>query len=582
MNAINRILLWTLFCFCLFQGGIGCQKKVPAIAVDIPPQHAETKQLPVLFEDVTNQSGIDFVHDEGPTGKYFLPQSIGSGCAFLDYDGDGLLDIYLLQNAGPESKSINRLYRQTKPGHFEDVTTNSGLGVSGYHMGVAIGDINNDGKPDILLTQFGGVRLFVNQGNGTFEDWTKQLGLVNPVLGTSAAFFDFDRDGWLDILIVNYVDYDPKIDCISTNGGQDFCGPKGAPFLPSKLFRNQGPKQGGTPQKVQSVSFVDVSADSGIGSLPGPGLGVICADFNGDGWPDVFVANDGEANRLWINQKNGTFREEAISRGVALTGMGKAYAGMGVAAGDTNNKGLLDLFVTHLGSETNTLWRQEKPGKFRDRTQEANLFGTTWHGTGFGVILADFTNKGSLDIAVANGRVYKGGPARGTNMGFWETYADHNQLFLNNGSGRFQDISSSNPGFCDYWTVARGLACGDFDNDGALDLLITAIGEKPKLFRNIAPNRGHWLKLRVIDPQLKREAYGAEVRLRIKDQEQLRLLNPAESFLSSSSSFLHFGLGEALEYDSIRVKWPDGLEEVFPGGPSDRLVELHRKSGLKP
>ncbi|MEJ5276861.1 MAG: VCBS repeat-containing protein, partial [Thermogemmata sp.] len=270
------------------------------------------------FADVTESWGVDFVHDAGPTGTYFMPQSMGSGLAVLDCDGDGLLDLYWLQFGGPQSSSVNRLYRQVQPGRFEDITLGSGLDVAGHCHGVAIGDVNNDGLPDVLLTFYGSVRLFLNRGQGRFEDVTSASGLLNPLWGASCAFLDYDRDGWLDIVVVNYLDYDPKVECRSPEGKLDFCGPNAFPPVCSKLFRHRG-LAGGVPR------YEDVSLTSGLGRLAGPGLGVTVADFDGDGWPDIFVANDGAPNRLWMNQRDGTFRDEAASRGVALTVMGKAY-----------------------------------------------------------------------------------------------------------------------------------------------------------------------------------------------------------------------------------------------------------------
>jgi hypothetical protein len=538
---------------------------------------AEDAVAPAWFEDATEEFGLDFVHDAGPTGPYFMPQIMGSGCAFF-YDGDGSLCLYLLQNAGPSSNSVNRLYRQARPGgRFEDVTEGSGLGVSGFSMGVAVADVNNDGLPDVLLTQFGGVRLFLNLGGGRFADVTAESGLSDPLWAMSAAFIDYDRDGRLDLVVVNYLDYDPKKECFSPRGEKIFCTPTHFPGACSKLFRNLGPGGGAR------VRFEDVSFSSGIGRVPGPGLGVVCADFDGDGWPDIFVANDGEPNRLWINKHDGTFVDEAASRGVAYTAMGKSFAGMGIAVGDTTNDGMLDLFVTHLTTETNTLWKQGPRGRFRDRTVEAGLTSTRWRATGFGTLMADFNLDGSLDIAVVNGRVLRGGPATDPSLGFWETYAERNQLFANDGRGKFRDVSAGSPALCGRWNVARGLACADIDGDGAPDLVVTTAGGRARLLRNVSPRRGHWLKVRTLDPARRRDAYGAEVRVVAADgRTWLRLVNPAESYLCSSAQAALFGLGDAAEIKAIRVTWPeDGTTEEFDGGV-DRELVLRKGEGRRP
>jgi hypothetical protein len=562
----------------LILGLLGCGSGGPPSA-DSPGGADFDADGPAWFEDVTDAVGLDFVHDPGPTDDYFMPASMGSGCAFL-LDRDETLYLYLLQNAGPKSKSVNRLYRRLPGGKFQDVTEGSGLGVAGWNMGVAVADVNNDGRPDVLLTQYGGIRLFLNRGGGRFEDVTAEAGLSNPLWGTSAAFFDYDRDGWLDLVVVNYVDYNPKSECAAPWGVKDFCGPTGLPGTCCKLFHNLGPRDGAR------VKFEDVSFASGLGRLPGPGLGVVCADLNGDGWPDVFVSNDGAANRLWINRGDGTFSEEAASRGVAYTATGKAFAGMGVAVGDVANDGLLDLYVTHLGHETNTLWKQGPKGRFRDRTVEAGLTAARWRGAGFGALMADFDLNGSLDIALVNGRVNRVGPAHGADLGFWSAYAERNQLFANDGTGKFRDLSSANKAFCGVWNVGRGLACADFDDDGAPDLLATSIGGRARLYRNVVPNRGHWLKVRAIDPRLNRDAYGAEVRVRAGGKERLRLVNPADSYLSSSSPIAHFGLGSADRVESIQVTWPDGSppERFDPpeGGAVDRTVVLRKGEHPRP
>jgi len=548
----------------------GCSKSTPTI-----PTEPVSAAPPGWFQDATEASGVAFVHDPGPTGKFLMPQSMGTGAACLDFDGDGLLDIYLLTFGGDKSASTNRLFRQVSPGKFQDVTAGSGLGLAGEFHGVAVGDANNDGKPDVVLTGMGVLKLFLNEGGGKFRDATAESGLVNLSWGASATFVDFDRDGWLDLFVVNYLDFDPKIECRSPDGVLDFCGPNSFSGTASKLFRNLGDGKS---------RFADVSLASGIAKVKGPGLGVVATDVDGDGWPDLFVSNDGKPSHLWMNHKNGTFSEEAVSRGVAMTALGKAYAGMGIAVGDADGDGLLDLYVTHLGTEQNNLWKQGPRGQFQDTTAAAGLAVSKWRGTGFGTLMADFNLDGALDIAIGNGKVSRGGPATGSGLGFWETYAEKNQLFVNDGTGKFRDVSPDNGVFCGYWNVARGLVCADFDGDGAPDLLVAPIGDKARLFKNVAPNRGHWLTVRAFDPKTRRDAYGAEVRVRAGGKEYLRVIAPSESYLSSGSPFAQFGLGAAAQVESVRVSWPDGATavETFPGGAADRFITLKRGEGKLP
>jgi hypothetical protein len=549
-----------------------------------PTPTAEEPAGPLWFEDVTERSGLHFVHDAGPVGDFFMPQIMGSGAALFDFDGDGRLDVYLVQNGGPNSRATNRLFRQGPDGRFTDVSKGSGLDVAGYGMGVAIGDVNNDGRPDVLLTGYGGSRLFLNNGNGTFTDVTKEAGIDNGLWGTSACFFDYDRDGWLDLVIVNYVDYSPGRPCGTNDGKPDYCHPNSFPGTVTKLYRNRG-RQPGNPAAVR---FEDVTLKSGLGKVPGPGLGVVCADFNGDGWPDVFVANDSQPNRLWINQRDGTFVEEAVLRGVAFNVLGRAQANMGIALGDVDGDGLADLFVTHLTEETNVLWQQKPRGLFRDQTASARLASPNWRGTGFGAVLADFDHDGALDLAVVNGRVSR---VRQTGQEtavagldpFWRPYAERNQLFANDGKGRFHDVSLTNAPFCGPAGVARGLVYGDVDGDGALDLLVTTVAGPARLYRNVAPKKGHWLMVRAIDPALGgRDAYGAEITVHAGERRWVRWVNPGSSYLCSNDPRAHFGLGPVERVGAIDVLWPDGLEETFPGQPADQAVVLARGKGEAP
>jgi hypothetical protein len=550
---------------------------------------------PAWFTDVTAEVGLNFVHDAGPP-SYFMPQSMGAGAALFDFDQDGRLDIYLLQRGGPASQSRNRLFHQEPNGRFTDVSKGSGLDIAGYCIGVAIGDVNNDGWPDVLVTQYGGLKLFLNNGNGTFTDVTQQAGLESLSWGSSACFVDYDRDGWLDLVVVNYVQYDVTRLCYDGQGRQDYCNPQQFAGSVTKLYRNLGKtvereartaERGGLESRIgarrsapRAPRFEDVTVKAGLGCLPGAGLGVVCADFDGDGWPDIFVTNDGRPNHLWINQRDGTFQEEAVVRGLAYDGIGKALANMGVALGDVDGDGLFDVFVTHLTSETHTLWSQTSRGRFRDRTVPAGLAPAGSRGTGFGTVLADFDHDGALDVVVVNGRVSRGKALAEDVLGpFWSQYAERNQLFANDGTGRFREISSRNQALCGIPGVYRGLACGDIDGDGALDLLVTALAGPARLYRNVAPKRGHWLLVRALDPALKRDAYGAEITVRAGQRRWTRWINPGYSYLCSNDPRAHFGLGPIDHVDAIDILWPDGSAESFPGCPADQRPEIVLRKG---
>jgi len=530
------------------------------------------------FEDVTGRVGLNFVHDPGPVGTYFFPQIMGSGGAVLDFDNDGRLDLLLLHNGGSESATRYQLFRQSEEGRFVDVSAGSGLDVGGYGMGVAVGDVNNDGFCDVLITEYGRSRLFLNLGSGRFREITESAGIDNPLWGTSAAFFDYDRDGWLDLIIGNFVLYDRSIQCRSPRGRLAFCHPSTFPGSVAKLFRNRGLDASG------NVQFEDVTVTSGLAKAPGPALGVLCADFDGDGWVDIFIANDSKPNHLWINRRDGTFSEEAVQRGVAVNRMGQTEANMGIGLGDVDGDGLFDIFVTHLTEETHTLWKQGPRGLFQDRTVAAGFSAPLWRGTGFGTVLADFDHDGALDAVVVNGRVSEPRIAFGpeSDSDFWAVYKERNQVFRNTGTGRFEDVSLANPALCDVPGVYRGLICADLDNDGALDLITTCIGEPVRVYRNVASPRGNWLGVRAYDPQRRRDAIGAEILIESNGKTLSRLANPAYSYLCSNDPRAHFGLGTVDRVERIVVTWPDGTRESFPCGSVNRYVEVRKGEGQPP
>lgn len=540
---------------------LGCRKPTPPAD---PPDPE-----PPWFEDVTAASGIDFIHDAGPLGNYPTQQIIGSGCALCDLDGDGRPDVYLLNNGGPNGRP-NRLYRQ-KPDHtFEDRSAGSGLDVSGYCMGVAVGDVDGDGLPDVLLSELGRVRLFRNLGDCQFTDVTGQTGIDNRGWASAAAFLDHDRDGKLDLVVVNYLVENRSLKCTTRSKVPDYCGPQFFAGETTRLYHNLG-----------AGKFRDVTAASGLGKLRGPGLGLVCADFDGDGWIDVFVANDGKPNHLWINRQDGTFSEQAVARGVASNGLGQTQAGMGVALGDVDGDGLFDLFITHLTDEQHTLWKQESRGLFRDRSAAAGLTSAGWRGTGFGVCLADFDNDGRPDVANVNGRVTRGLPIAKELPGdtHWHPYLERNQCFVNAGGGKFRDRSASEPALCGTPNVGRGLAYADYDGDGGVDLLITSAGGRARLLRNVAPDRGHWLLVRTLERTGKRYALGTELTVAAGDRTWTHIVRSSDSYLSASDPRAHFGLGVVARVDRIEARWPDGSRERFDGGPADRPIELRQGGG---
>ncbi len=522
------------------------------------------------FTDVSAEVGLDFVHESGATGGLALPEIMGAGVALLDYDGDGDLDLYLVNGGlvtADRPPPVNRLYRQEADGTFVDVTAESGLGDPGNGMGVAVGDIDNDGHVDVYVTNYGPDALYRNRGDGTFTDITLAAGIDVPGWSCSAAFVDYDRDGFLDLYVTQYVDFDPSRRCFSAAGKPEFCGPKVFPPVPDVLLRNNG-----------DGTFTDVSVATGIADRAAAGLGVVCEDFNDDGWVDLYVANDAYPNFLWINGTDGGFREMAVSLGAAYNLHGETEAGMGVVAADLDNDTLVDLFVTHLSFETNTHYRNLGPDVgFADVTGETGLAAGSMPYTGFGVAAFDLDLDGDDDLVVVNGRVNRLQPLPGAWVEPpWDLLAEPNLVYLNDGTGSFSPAGPGPSAVCDPIEVTRGLAVGDIDSDGDIDLLIGNVHGPARLYRNDTPRLGHWLGVRVVDPGLNRIALGARITLYCGDRRLVRTARRASSYLSSVDPRVHFGLGPARRVDRIDVRWPDGLHETFPGSEVDRMVELVR------
>lgn len=508
------------------------------------------------FEDVTDESGLCFEHIAYDEQRYLMPECVGAGIALIDFDGDGDLDVYCLQSGDPTStgtpSSTNRLFRNDGSGSFEDVTEASGAGDTGNSRGAAVGDFDQDGDLDLYITNLGPNALLRNNGDGTFSDVTAEAGVGHPGWGASAAFFDADRDGDLDLFVANYVDWSmgAELPCTGAGGGLDYCNPVNFD-APAKdvFYRNEG-----------DGTFSDRSEAAGMSSAFGNGFGVVVDDFDGDGWQDVYVANDGTANQLWINGSDGTFRDQSLLSGCAVNMNGAVEAGMGVAVLDLENDGDPDLLMTHLRKESNTLYVNQR-GVFRDRTMSAGLHATSLKYTGFGLGLADFDQDGNLDLYVGNGRV-----ARWTiSFDPEKPYAEPNQLFRGTGSGQFEEVEPQGGVEKAYIGSTRGLALGDLDGDGDIDIVLSENGERARVLRNIAAD-GHWIGFRVVtsEGQPLQDVIGARIRVDFGDEVRWRTVTGAYGFCSANQIHAHVGLGEAAAIDSVTVHWPDGGEpETF-------------------
>ena len=522
------------------------------------------------FTELTIQNGFNFVHDAAVEGEYSFLEVQGSGGGFFDFDNDGDLDILMLNGSyrkkKPSKAPQNRLFRQEKGGAFKDVTAGSSIANSDYSYGLAAGDIDNDGNVDIYISTLGPDRLYRNAGHGRFDDITTKAGIKDSSWGTSIVMLDYDRDGFLDIYVATYVVYDPKPVCTDKVGRRDYCGPNAYVGDADILYRNNG-----------NGTFTDVSISSGIANVTTKGLGVIAADFNQDAYPDIYVANDGEPNQLWMNQKDGTFQDIAMRAGAAVNAMGQPEAGMGIAVGDVDADLDLDLFITHLRDETNTLYTNVGEQGFQDDTARSGLGPPSVPYTGWGTSFFDYDHDGDLDVAIANGRVIRGNPLVQRNPpGHWDPYMEPNLFFENNGSAQFQDACTKSEPFCTRVENGRALAFGDLDNDGDLDMLLGNCGGPARIYRNDAPKKGHWLVVKAIDPGIKRDAIGAQITVHAGGKRFVRVIMPAYSYLTTNDPRAHFGIGNATTIDKIDVRWPDGSTQTFPAMKADRFVTLEK------
>jgi hypothetical protein len=517
------------------------------------------------FEDVTAASGLAFVHHGGTTGDLHLPEIMGGGVALFDFDNDSDLDVYLVQGGtlaaggtpaagtGHDRLWVNVATAGSDP-HFQDRSVAVGLSPGGFGMGVAAGDFDNDGWTDLLVTGYGSTRLLRNRAGRRLEDVTTAAGVADAGWSVSATFADLDADGWLDVFLPRYVTYTP-VRCRLPSSRPDYCGPKSFPPQPDRVFRNRG-----------DGTFEDVTARWLGTHRPGPGLGAVAADLDEDGRMDVYVANDGADNHLWLNAGGGTLREEGLLAGVALSGAGIAQAGMGVDAGDVDGDLDLDLFVTNLVREGAALYVNHRPRTFEDGTAAAGLLAPTLAVTGFGARFVDYDNDGWLDLAVANGAVHLTDPAPGAADPV--PLAQPRLLLRNLGAGRFADVTRGAGEPFTRPEVGRGLAAGDVDGDGDVDLLVVNEDGPARLLLNRVGQDAAWTGVRLVTRDGRRDALGARAVLRRRaGAALLRHAHADGSYASAGDPRVVFGLGGGAEVTSLEVRWPDGATEAFPAPP---------------
>jgi hypothetical protein len=526
----------------------------------------------VRFTDVTASSGIRFTHNAGKAGKKFLPETMGAGCAFLDADGDGHLDILLINSRDwtPKGrKSLPALYRNNGKGAFTDITAGSGLDIEGYGMGVAVGDYDNDGRDDLYITYLEGDRLFHNEGSGKFRDVTAQAGIRNAGFGTSAAWFDYDRDGKLDLFVANYVQWTQKGDlwCSLDGATKSYCTPESYKGLPSRLYRNLG---GG--------KFADVSESSGIAIPNSKALGIAVLDYDNDGWPDLFVANDTQPNQLFHNLRNGTFKDEGLSAGVAFGEDGVARGAMGVDAADYDRSGRLHLAVGNFSNQMLGLYHNEGNGLFVDEAPRSTVGRSSLLTLAFGVFFFDYDLDGHLDLFAANGHIEEEIQRVQPKVPFRQ--APH--LFRNLGRGRFEEVTASAGADLARPIVARGAAYGDYDRDGDLDILISTNNGPAYLLRNDGGNRNRWLRVRLQGSKSNRNGLGALLRVESASGAQSQTMRGGSSYCSSSELALTFGLASDPEVKSLEVYWPSGARQQFSKLPASQFITIDESKGIIP
>ncbi len=530
-------------------------------------------ETPVVFEVVTTQAGIHFQHLNGATPEKYMPETMGAGGLFFDYNNDGWPDIFIVDGGSLVDPELNRrarsrLYRNDRDGTFTDVTEQSGIKNVGYGMGACAADYDNDGWADLYMTNFGRNVLYHNNGDGTFTDVTEKAGVGLNSWSTGCAFADVDNDGFVDLFVVNYVDFSLKNNKYCGDPVRNvraYCHPNVYNGIPNHLFHNNG-----------DGTFKDITKQAGLYTTAGKGMGVVFGDYNNDGWVDIFVANDSVPNFLYQNQGNGTFKELGFLAGAAVNANGQPGAGMGTDMADYDNDGLPGIIVTHLDMQSNTLYRNLGGGLFQDVSYESGQGEPSLPFVGFGTAFFDFDNDGYLDVAIANGDVLD-------NASYFRdtaSYPQRNTLFHNEGNGTFKEVGLAGGAGFALVKVSRGLAVADFDNDGDLDLLITNNGQTADLLRNDGGSRNNFLMVRNVGTKSNRDGIGARLKLTVGSRSQSREVRAGSSYLSQNDMRVHFGLGQATRADRLEVRWPSGIIDVMENLAVDQMITVREGAGI--